>query len=110
MLSSKALGGSSHTNCLAGKISTLTVSHTLSLLWWELISCTVYKGGKAIPALGSTHGLDIDIMDDYVIHFAATLDPSIGDGIVWPKWTSDTPDMLVIGADGLSIAPYTYRE
>ncbi|EIW81564.1 carotenoid ester lipase precursor [Coniophora puteana RWD-64-598 SS2] len=63
---------------------------------WSFIN----KRLKAIPFVGSFHGSDLlnvffgGDMTDYVVRFAANLDPNGDTGISWPKYTTDAPNML----------------
>ena len=67
--------------------------------------------------MGAFHGSDVELafsgdMADYLIRFAATLNPNGDTGISWPKWTVDSRDMLLFedGDVPLSITQDTYRE
>ncbi|KAG2125787.1 alpha beta-hydrolase [Suillus clintonianus] len=79
------------------------------------------KGHKAVPLLGSFHGSDfVDEMLggsgsplDYLIRFAAHLDPNANTGIFWPQYTAESKDMLMFGEWPWSpptIIQDTYRE
>lgn len=78
----------------------------------------VNKRLKGVPVLGSFHASDIlnvyfgGDMADYLIRFVATLNPNGNTGISWPKWTSDSPRMLMFqdGLIPLTITQDTYRK
>ncbi|KAI0060458.1 carotenoid ester lipase precursor [Artomyces pyxidatus] len=81
---------------------------------WSFLS----KRLKDIPGLGSFHGSDIlnaygdEDMADYIIRFAANLDPNGNTNINWPKYTTGSPNLLTF-LDGLipqTITQDTYRE
>ncbi|KAK0185658.1 carotenoid ester lipase precursor [Armillaria mellea] len=80
---------------------------------WAFLS----KRLKAVPVLGAFHTSDIlniyfdGDMADYLIRFAATLDPSGSTGIEWPQWTNSSPNLLTFN-DGLlplTITQDTFR-
>ncbi|KAJ3829345.1 Alpha/Beta hydrolase protein [Lentinula raphanica] len=81
---------------------------------WSFIS----KRLKALPVLGSAHGTDIlnvyggGEMADYLIRFAATLDPNGNTGIEWPQYTTASPNMLQFndGLIPLTLSLDNYRE
>jgi carboxylesterase type B len=80
---------------------------------WSFIN----KRLKDLPVLGSAHGTDIlnvyggGDMVDYLVRFAATLDPNGNTGIEWPAYTTSSPNMLQFndGLIPLSISQDTYR-
>ncbi|KAG5645458.1 hypothetical protein DXG03_006003 [Asterophora parasitica] len=69
---------------------------------WAFVS----KRLKALPVLGSVHASDIlnvyggGGMADYLIRFAANLDPNPRIGLQWPKYTTETRKLLTF-YDGL---------
>ncbi|KAK7458144.1 hypothetical protein VKT23_010052 [Stygiomarasmius scandens] len=69
---------------------------------WAFLS----KREKTVPFLGSFHGSDIlnvygeGGMADYLIRFAATLDPNGRTGISWPMYTQASPTLLTF-LDGI---------
>ncbi|KAK0460036.1 carotenoid ester lipase precursor [Desarmillaria tabescens] len=69
---------------------------------WAFLS----KRFKIVPVLGAFHTSDIlnvyfgGDMADYLIRFAATLDPGGSTGIQWPQWTNSSPNLLTFN-DGL---------
>ncbi|KAK0201512.1 carotenoid ester lipase precursor [Desarmillaria ectypa] len=72
---------------------------------------------KLVPILGAFHASDIlnvyfgGDMADYLIRFAATLNPSGSTGIRWPQWTTNSPNLLTFN-DGLlplTITQDTFR-
>ncbi|KAK0460004.1 carotenoid ester lipase precursor [Desarmillaria tabescens] len=80
---------------------------------WAFLS----KRLKLVPLLGAFHASDIlnvyfgGDMADYLIRFAATLNPSGSTGIQWPQWTTNSPNLLTFN-DGLlplTITQDTYR-
>ncbi|KAJ4482483.1 Alpha/Beta hydrolase protein [Lentinula aciculospora] len=81
---------------------------------WSFIN----KRLKALPVLGSAHGTDIlnvyggGDMADYLIRFAATLNPNGNTGIEWPQYTSGSPNMLQFndGLIPLTLSLDNYRE
>ena len=50
-------------------------------------------------------------LGDYLIRFAATLDPNGGDAVHWPSYSTDAPKVLVLSDNvpKLSIILDTYR-
>jgi len=73
---------------------------------------------KLLPILGSFHASDLylDLLDDYVIQFANTHDPNLGNsegGTSWPEYTIDEPNMYTFprteGGD-IEVTQDTYRE
>ncbi|EIW81508.1 alpha beta-hydrolase [Coniophora puteana RWD-64-598 SS2] len=80
---------------------------------WSFLS----KRFKWVPVLGSFHGSDIlnvylgGDMADYLVRFAANLDPNGDTGIEWPQYTTDSPNMLTFldGLIPLEITQDTYR-
>ncbi|KAJ3998821.1 Alpha/Beta hydrolase protein [Lentinula boryana] len=81
---------------------------------WSFIN----KRLKSLPVLGSAHGTDIlnvyggGDMADYLIRFAATLDPNGNTGIEWPQYTTSSPNMLQFndGLIPLTLSLDNYRE
>ncbi|KAJ3873666.1 Alpha/Beta hydrolase protein [Lentinula edodes] len=81
---------------------------------WSFIN----KRLKDLPVLGSAHGTDIlnvyggGDMADYLIRFAATLDPNGNTGIEWPQYTTGSPNMLQFndGLIPLTLSLDNYRE
>ncbi|KAJ3848967.1 Alpha/Beta hydrolase protein [Lentinula lateritia] len=81
---------------------------------WSFIN----KRLKYLPVLGSAHGTDIlnvyggGDMADYLIRFAATLDPNGNTGIEWPQYTTGSPNMLQFndGLIPLTLSLDNYRE
>ncbi|KAJ3988381.1 Alpha/Beta hydrolase protein [Lentinula detonsa] len=81
---------------------------------WSFIN----KRLKSLPVLGSAHGTDIlnvyggGDMADYLIRFAATLDPNGDTGIEWPQYTTSSPNMLQFndGLIPLTLSLDNYRE
>ncbi|KAJ3832691.1 Alpha/Beta hydrolase protein [Lentinula raphanica] len=81
---------------------------------WSFIS----KRLKDLPVLGSAHGTDtLNVygggdMADYLIRFAANLDPNGNTGIEWPQYTNSSPNMLQFndGFPALSLSQDDYRE
>ncbi|KAJ6554988.1 Alpha/Beta hydrolase protein [Mycena vulgaris] len=80
---------------------------------WAFLS----KREKGIPLLGSLHGSDIlnvyfdGELTDYLINFAATLDPNGKTVPNWPAYTTANPNMMTF-LDGLiptTITQDTYR-
>ncbi|KAK0460006.1 carotenoid ester lipase precursor [Desarmillaria tabescens] len=80
---------------------------------WAFLS----KRLKLVPLLGAFHASDIlnvyfgGDMADYLIRFAATLNPSGSTGIQWPQWTTNSPNLLTFN-DGLlplTITQDTFR-
>ncbi|KAK7459575.1 hypothetical protein VKT23_009557 [Stygiomarasmius scandens] len=69
---------------------------------WAFLS----KRLKGVPILGSFHASDIlnvyggGGMADYLVRFAASLDPNGRTGISWPKYTQASPTLLTF-IDGL---------
>jgi acetylcholinesterase len=51
-------------------------------------------------------------MRDYLINFAANLDPNYSSGFNWPKWTSGSPTLLTFldGLFPLALGQDMYRE
>jgi len=80
---------------------------------WAFLS----KRYKWVPVLGSFHGSDIynvyygGDMADYLVRFAANLDPNGDTGIEWPQYTTDSPNLLTFldGPVPLEITQDTYR-
>ncbi|KAA1472212.1 carotenoid ester lipase precursor [Dentipellis sp. KUC8613] len=80
---------------------------------WSFLS----KRLKALPFLGSVHASDIlnvyggGDMADYLVRFAANLDPNGNTGINWPKYTTESPNLLTFldGSTPLTITQDTYR-
>ncbi|KAF9254184.1 carotenoid ester lipase precursor [Marasmius fiardii PR-910] len=87
---------------------------------WSFVS----KRYKWFPDIGSAHGTDLlnvyrgGDMADYLIRFAATLDPNgntgdTGSDIQWPKYTATSPNLLTFQDDEearLVISQDTYRQ
>ncbi|KAF9265365.1 carotenoid ester lipase precursor [Marasmius fiardii PR-910] len=81
---------------------------------WSFLS----KRFKIFPVVGSTHGTDLlnvyggGDMADYLIRFAATLDPNGDTGIPWPKYTTTSPNLLTFQDifQSLVITQDTYRQ
>ncbi|KAG7088712.1 hypothetical protein E1B28_012681 [Marasmius oreades] len=82
---------------------------------WSFVS----KRLKSTAFIGSGHGTDLlnvyggGDMADYLIRFAANLDPNGNTGIDWPKYTTATPNMLTFQDDALQrlvITQDTYRK
>ncbi|KAF9255338.1 carotenoid ester lipase precursor [Marasmius fiardii PR-910] len=87
---------------------------------WSFVS----KRYKWFPDIGSAHGTDLlnvyrgGDMADYLIRFAATLDPNgntgdTGTDIQWPKYTATSPNLLTFQDDEearLVISQDTYRQ
>ncbi|KAF8895233.1 carotenoid ester lipase precursor [Infundibulicybe gibba] len=81
---------------------------------WSFLS----KRLKILPILGSLHASDIlnvyggGEMADYLIRFAATLNPNGQTGINWPKYTTQSPQLLTFldGLVPLTITQDTYRK
>ncbi|OBZ66769.1 Lipase 4 [Grifola frondosa] len=79
---------------------------------WSFMS----QRGK-ITGLGAAHGTDLanvfggGDMTDYLIRFAATLDPNGDAGIYWPRYTKESPQLLSFldGEVPLGIINDTYR-
>ncbi|KAG5352839.1 hypothetical protein C0989_000181 [Termitomyces sp. Mn162] len=71
---------------------------------WAFLS----KRQKYLPILGSAHGTDIinvyggGGMADYLIRFAANLDPNSIKGIQWPKYDRKTRKLLTFNDDLIS--------
>ncbi|KAF9041954.1 carotenoid ester lipase precursor [Hymenopellis radicata] len=75
---------------------------------------------KQLPFLGSFHGSDLSLdsyapggdLQDYLIRFVANLDPNGDTGITWPKWTTDSPQLLSFndGPVSQNITDDTYRK
>ncbi len=51
-------------------------------------------------------------LQDYIIRFVAHLNPNGDNGIAWPKWTSEYPQMLSLNEGPISqnITEDTYRK
>lgn len=51
-------------------------------------------------------------MEDYLIRFVATLDPNGNTGINWPKYTTESPNLMTFldGVIPLEITQDTYRQ
>lgn len=72
---------------------------------------------KLVPILGSFHASDIlnvyfgGDMVDYLVRFAATLNPNGSTGIQWPQWTNSSPNLLTFndGLTPLTITQDTFR-
>ncbi|KAK7025565.1 hypothetical protein VNI00_015918 [Paramarasmius palmivorus] len=81
---------------------------------WSFLS----KRLKALPILGSVHASDIlnvyggGEMADYLIRFAATLNPNGNTGINWPQYTKESPTMLQFqdGLVPLTLTQDTFRK
>ncbi|KAI0059491.1 alpha beta-hydrolase [Artomyces pyxidatus] len=75
------------------------------------------KRFKSLPDFGSAHGTDVvnifgpGDLTDYLIRFAATLDPNGNTGIFWPQFTAEDRKLLTLwdGATPLNITRDTYR-
>ncbi|KAI0265658.1 Alpha/Beta hydrolase protein [Gloeopeniophorella convolvens] len=75
------------------------------------------KRMKDVPDLGAFHGTDLlnifgpGDMTDYLIRFAATLDPNGNTGTFWPRYTDQSPELLTFldGATPLTTTEDTYR-
>jgi len=75
------------------------------------------KRSKTLPYLGSYHGSDMqsiwggEDMSEYLIRFAANLDPNGGTNIKWPEYKPDAPSMLTLldGSILLQITQDDYR-
>ncbi|KAF9018555.1 alpha/beta-hydrolase [Hymenopellis radicata] len=80
----------------------------------------LWKRNKDFPVLGAFHDSDVRTnvytpggdLQDYVVRFVAHLDPNGDTGINWPKWTSESPQMLSLndGAVPQNITEDTYRK
>ncbi|KAF8964271.1 Alpha/Beta hydrolase protein [Flammula alnicola] len=78
----------------------------------------VSKRLKALPILGSVHGSDLlnsyggGEMEDYLIRFAATLNPNSLTSFQWPKYTLQSRQLLTFldGLIPLIITADTYRQ
>ncbi|VDC01022.1 unnamed protein product [Peniophora sp. CBMAI 1063] len=84
----------------------------------QLAYSYVYKRGKQTPLLGSYHSSDMNSIFaggellDYLIIFAATLDPGSGGGqLEWPRYSIESPQLMTVldGDKPLSITNDTYR-
>ncbi|ETW82195.1 Esterase/Lipase [Heterobasidion irregulare TC 32-1] len=81
---------------------------------WAFLS----KRLKSLPYLGSLHGSDLlnvytgGDMVDYLVRFAANLDPNGATGIGWPKYTNSSPQLMTFqdGAVPLAITQDTFRQ
>ncbi|ETW78802.1 Esterase/lipase/thioesterase [Heterobasidion irregulare TC 32-1] len=81
---------------------------------WSFLS----KRLKLLPVLGSVHASDLlnvygsGDMVDYLVRFAATLDPNGNTGINWPQYTTASPQLLTFqdGLIPLTITQDTYRQ
>ncbi|KAI3620784.1 carotenoid ester lipase precursor [Moniliophthora roreri] len=81
---------------------------------WSFLS----KRLKALPVLGSVHGSDLlnvyggGELADYLIRFAATLNPNGNTGINWPQYTKESPTLLQFqdGLIPLTLTQDTYRK
>uniref|UniRef100_A0A0W0FQU9 Carboxylic ester hydrolase n=2 Tax=Moniliophthora roreri TaxID=221103 RepID=A0A0W0FQU9_MONRR len=81
---------------------------------WSFLS----KRLKALPILGSVHASDLlnvyggGELADYLIRFAATLDPNGNTGINWPQYTKESPTLLQFqdGLIPLTLTQDTYRK
>ncbi|KAI0752323.1 carotenoid ester lipase [Daedaleopsis nitida] len=72
-----------------------------------------------VEGLGAAHGTELanvfggGDMGDYLIRFAATLDPNTDDAVHWPRYMKTSPSLLTFndsdGAQRLSITLDTYR-
>jgi carboxylesterase type B len=53
-----------------------------------------------------------DDMTDYLVRFVANLDPNGDTGINWPKWTTESPNMMTFsdGPTRQTITQDTYRQ
>ncbi|KAF8167291.1 alpha beta-hydrolase [Crassisporium funariophilum] len=60
------------------------------------------KHVKDTPNFGSFHGSDLamKITDDYLIQFATHLDPNIGTGVHWPRYTPQAPQLYTFPETG----------
>ncbi|KAK0460038.1 carotenoid ester lipase precursor [Desarmillaria tabescens] len=81
---------------------------------WAFLS----KRFKIVPVLGAFHSSDIlnvyfgGDMADYLIRFAATLNPSGSTDIQWPQWTDNSPNLLTFNDDPfkpLTVTQDTFR-
>ncbi|KAH7903320.1 Alpha/Beta hydrolase protein [Hygrophoropsis aurantiaca] len=80
---------------------------------WSFLS----KRHKRIPVLGSFHASDLleiygpSDMTDYLVRFAANLEPGGDTGIPWPPYTAEAPSMLTFldGPVPLAVTQDTYR-
>ncbi|KAF9007674.1 carotenoid ester lipase precursor [Hymenopellis radicata] len=78
------------------------------------------KRTKDFPVLGAFHDTDVSLnayapggdLQDYIIRFIAHLNPNGDTGITWPKWTSESHQMLSLneGEVPQSIVEDTYRK
>ncbi|KAF5315221.1 hypothetical protein D9619_007255 [Psilocybe cf. subviscida] len=81
---------------------------------WAFVS----KRLKALPVLGSAHATDIlnvyggGDMANYLIHFAATLNPNSATSFQWPKYNLNTRPLLTFldGLIPLTLTADTYRQ
>ncbi|KAI0752384.1 carotenoid ester lipase [Daedaleopsis nitida] len=70
-----------------------------------------------VEGLGAAHGTEManvyggGSMTDYLIRFAATLDPNGDDAFHWPQYTQRDPQLLTFNDDQpqFSLTPNTYR-
>lgn len=51
-------------------------------------------------------------MTDFLVRFVHTLDPNSGEGVHWPAYTTESPQLLVFanGEKSLEIIPDTFRK
>ncbi|KZV64181.1 carotenoid ester lipase precursor [Peniophora sp. CONT] len=81
---------------------------------WSYLS----KRLKALPVLGSAHATDIlnvyadGDMTEYLVRFAATLDPNGGSLLSWPKYTTSAPTLMTFldGSTPEQLSQDTFRE
>lgn len=51
-------------------------------------------------------------MTDFLVRFVDTLDPNGGEGMHWPAYTAESPQLLVFanGKESLEVIPDTFRK
>ncbi|KAF4610949.1 hypothetical protein D9613_006564 [Agrocybe pediades] len=71
------------------------------------------KRNKNFPHLGSFHGSDffLGFLDDFFIRFVSNHDPNSGEGVFWPEYTAESPDMYTFHDAGeCYLSKDNYRE
>ncbi|KZV67243.1 alpha/beta-hydrolase [Peniophora sp. CONT] len=77
----------------------------------------LYKRGKQTPLLGAYHSTDVisiyagSELLDYLIQFAATLEPGSGGNVEWPQYSVESPQLMTFldGEEPLALTNDTYR-
>ncbi|EIW58851.1 carotenoid ester lipase precursor [Trametes versicolor FP-101664 SS1] len=71
-----------------------------------------------ITGMGATHTTELanvfggGDMTDFLVRFVDTLDPNGGEGVHWPAYTAESPQLLVFanGKESLAVIPDTFRK